>query len=59
MVGDTSQLVRYQPRHAAIAAQSAGLQDQRVIAAVKKNANRRKLPRTHLDYLQMRRDQPR
>jgi hypothetical protein len=30
-----------------------------VVAAVKKNAQRRKLPMTHLDYLQMRRDRPR
>lgn len=59
MVGDASNLTRYQPRQAALAAQSEGLQDQRVVAAVKKNENRRKLPRTQVDYYQQRMDQPR
>jgi hypothetical protein len=59
MVGDTSQLHRFQPRHAGLAAQSPGLQDQRVVDAVKKNEGRRRLPLTHLDYLRMRMDQPR
>jgi len=57
--GDSSQLHRFQPRHAILASISPAAQDQRVVDAVKKQQNRRKLPMTHLDYLQLRRDQPR
>jgi len=57
--GDSSQLHRFQPRHAVIAAISPEAQDRAVVAAVRKQENRRKLPMTYLDYLQKRQDQPR
>jgi len=57
--GDTSQLHRFQPRHAIQAAISPLAQDRAMVAAVRRQEGKRKLPMTYLDYLQKRQDQPR
>jgi hypothetical protein len=51
-VGDHSQLNRFNPRNAGIAAMSNKLQHQQTVSRVAKAQQRRKLPRTQVDFQQ-------
>jgi hypothetical protein len=51
--GDSSNLTRFQPRHAVIAASPPHKQHQRVVAEVNRKIARRqaRLPLTHIDFI--------
>ena len=49
-VGDHSQLTRFDPKHAGIAAVSKQLQYAQLVDRVAKQQYRRKLPRTQVDF---------
>jgi hypothetical protein len=58
-VGDHSQLVRFQPRPAAMAAASPERQHRELVKRVQKQQMKRRLPRTQYDFYKQAQEQQR